>query len=97
MTKKAAKAAVPDIRIVILQRGWVMVGKLERAGEMCRLTGASVVRRWGTTRGLGQIAADGPTATTTLDPCPPVEFHILTSLAFIACDAAKWGPLCARS
>lgn len=32
---------------------------------------AVVVRYWGTTRGRGQLALDGPTAQTKADPEPP--------------------------
>ena len=39
-----------DIKIVILQRGWVMVGKFERDGSDCKLHNASVIRNWGTNR-----------------------------------------------
>jgi hypothetical protein len=92
---KAARAV--DIRIVILQRGWVAVGRYSQRGDECRLDGASIVRVWGTTRGLPEIAAEGPTANTVLDPSPPLRFHPLTVIATIDCDAVKWGPLCARS
>lgn len=79
-----------DIRLVVLQRGWVMVGEFSRDGDMCRLTRAACVRIWGTTRGLGQIASDGPTRKTKLDKCPDVQFHILTSIMTIQCDSEKW-------
>lgn len=80
-----------DTRIVILQRGWVMVGRLERDGSECRLHNASVIRSWGTTKGLGEIAAGGPTANTKLDRCNGVvEFGWLTVVAAIACEESKW-------
>lgn len=85
-----------DVRIVILQRGWVMVGRYSRAGTQCHLRDAAVVRVWGTTRGLGEIASGGPTSTTKLDPVPPVEFHELTVVAAIRCNPEKWGVLSAR-
>lgn len=79
-----------DIRIVILQRGWVFVGEYSRTGEDCTLENASVVRRWGTTKGLGQLAIEGPTEDTTLDPTPTVRFHVLTVVATIDCKAEVW-------
>ena len=79
-----------DVRIVILQRGWVMVGNYSKDGEQCFLRNASVLRWWGTTRGLGEIAVGGPTAKTKLDPCGEVEFHVLTTIAIMRCDAEKW-------
>jgi len=79
-----------DVRIVILQRGWVAVGKFTQDGENCRLENASIIRRWGTSKGLGQIAADGPTSNTVLDKCPTLRFHALTVIASIDCEDSKW-------
>ncbi len=79
-----------DIRIVILQRGWVFVGDYHQQGEKCSLTHAHNVRKWGTSRGLGEIASGGPTVNTILDPCPDVRFHEQTTIATIDCVEAKW-------
>lgn len=78
------------IRIVILQRGWVMVGRFSQDKENCKLENAHVIRVWGTTAGLGQIAIEGPTKSTVLDKCPTVRFHELTVIATIDCVEAKW-------
>jgi hypothetical protein len=78
------------IRIVILQRGWIFVGKYFEHGEKCRLENANVIRNWGTTKGLGEIADNGPTSSTKLDPTPTVEFHKLTVIATIKCDTTVW-------
>jgi len=80
-----------DIKICILQRGWVMVGKLERNGSGCKLNQASVIRNWGTTKGLGELAANGPLKDTKLDKCNGlVEFDWLTVVATISCNEEKW-------
>jgi len=80
-----------DIKIVILQRGWVMIGRMERNGSECKLHNASVIRSWGTTKGLGEIAGNGPTDNTKLDPCHGVvEFDYLTVVAAIAVNPNKW-------
>lgn len=82
---------VGDYKIVILQRGWVMVGKLERSGSECKLHQASIIRYWGTTKGLGEIAASGPTSKTILDKCGGlVEFDYLTVVASISINEEKW-------
>lgn len=78
------------IRIVILQRGWVFVGKYIAGAVECRLENASTIRTWGTTKGLGEIAENGPTSTTKLDPCPTVRFHPLTVIATIDTNESKW-------
>lgn len=83
-----------DIRIVVLQRGWVLVGRYKQDGARCTLTSAQNVRRWGTTRGLGEIAMGGPTANTQLDPITDAEFHELTVIATFRCDASKWSNVC---
>ncbi len=80
-----------NIKIVILQRGWIMVGYFERNGNDCKLSKASVIRSWGTTKGLGEIAVGGPTSTTKLDKCHGlVEFDYLTVVAQVACEESKW-------
>jgi hypothetical protein len=80
-----------DIRIVILQRGWVMVGIFSRDESDCQLKKSSNIRRWGTTRGLGEIALNGPTENTKLDPnFGLIEFDYLTVVATIRCNKKKW-------
>lgn len=79
-----------DIRIVILQRGWVAVGYFSQTGSSCELNNAAFIRVWGTTKGLGEIAVDGPTSKTILDPCPKIRFHELTVISTIDCVRGKW-------
>lgn len=89
--KDAARPATTgDIRIVILQRGWIMVGRYSQDGQNCKLSNASVVRIWGTIKGLGEIAVNGPTSKTVLDKCPDVRFHELTVIATIDCVESVW-------
>ena len=79
-----------DIKIVILQRGWVMIGKFERTGSECKLHNASVIRKWGTTNGLGELS-NGKLPDTILDKCYGiVEFDYLTVVATIAVKEDKW-------
>lgn len=79
-----------DIRIVILQRGWVMVGYFLQDGEKCWLNNASVIRVWGTSKGLGELAENGPLPNTKLDACGTVRFHELTIVATLDCVRSKW-------
>lgn len=89
--KAAASVDNRDIRIVILQRGHVMVGFYSQDGSLCSLSKASVIRKWGTTKGLGEIAQGGPTENTKLDPTNGlVEFNALTVIATIRCSVDKW-------
>ena len=79
-----------EIKIVILQRGWVFVGKFSKIGSACKLTDASNIRTWGTTKGLGEIAENGPTSTTKLDKINDVSFHELSVVCLIDCDTKQW-------
>ena len=83
-----------DYRIVVLQRGWVLVGRYCQSGESRWLEGASVIRQWGTTKGLGELI-NGPLGNTSLDPCGRVDFHLLGEVLSIRVSAEKWGALCA--
>lgn len=86
-----AQEITGDIKIVILQRGWVMIGKLEKNGSDCKLHNASVIRNWGTTKGLGELATEGKKKDTKLDKCGGlVEFDSLTVVATIAVNEALW-------
>lgn len=79
-----------DIKIVVLQRGWVVVGKYAKEGHEVIITDASVIRRWGTTKGLGEIAENGKTSSTVLDKCGTVRAHEQTVVMSIDCNQDKW-------
>jgi len=80
-----------EYKIVVLQRGWVVIGKLERNGNDCKLHHAAVIRNWGTKKGLGELAEDGPKKDTIFDPCNGVvEFDYLTTVLTISVDENKW-------
>jgi hypothetical protein len=88
--KYIKKIAPSHKKICILQRGWVMVGDFFREGNDCTLTNASVIRVWGTKNGLGEIAFNGPTKDTVLDPCGTARFDYLTTIAILDCAEEKW-------
>ena len=79
-----------EIKIVVLQRGWVMIGRMERDGSECKLHNASVIRKWGTTKGLGELS-NGKLPDTILDKCGGVvEFDYLTVVATISVKEEVW-------
>lgn len=79
-----------DIKIVILQRGWIYIGRFERNGNDCKLHNASCIRVWGTTKGLAELV-DGATSSTELDKCNGVvEFDWLTVVHTITVNKDKW-------
>jgi hypothetical protein len=53
-------------RIVVVDRGWVVVGNCIDHGEHIRVEHARCIRVWGTERGLGQLMS-GPTSETKHD------------------------------
>lgn len=77
-------------KILILQRGWVVVGRYAKDGDEHVLTDAAVVRLWGTTKGIGQIALAGPTPNTVLDKAGTVRAHQLATVMVIDCDEQAW-------
>ena len=84
------KSVGGDIRIVILQRGWVYVGKYFEQGEQCWLENASCIRKWGTSKGLGELAEFGPKSETILDSCPTVKFNKYSVICTINCEKDIW-------
>jgi hypothetical protein len=62
------------IKIVVLDRGFVKVGALEKHPDLAfhwRLRGRTI-RRWGTTEGHIELC-DGPTKDTVLDSVPSTK------------------------
>lgn len=78
-----------EVRIVVLQRGWVVVGYYAEDGDKVTVEQAKIIRRWGTTKGLGELAT-GPVSESVLDPAGMVETHRLGVVLTIACDADAW-------
>jgi len=64
--------------IVIGNRGNIVVGDLTVTNGTGTLKNASVIRVWGTTQGLGQLALKGKTEKTILDYCGEFEVEMLT-------------------
>ncbi len=80
-------------KIVILQRGWVYIGRLTRIGNDCKLNNAYCIRTWGTTKGLQELV-NGVTPKTILDKCEgEVEFDWLTVVHTISVNESKWNIL----
>lgn len=76
-------------RIVVLQRGWVLIGDYAEDGDRVLLSNASVIERWGTTQGLGELV-NGPTSNTVLRKAGSVEAHRLGVILTLAVDGSKW-------
>ena len=78
----------PMFGIYVIDRGFVYVGKWDPVRQC--LTQASNIRRWGTTKGLGQLALYGPTPNTVLDQCGNVYLNRSAVLHILETDEALW-------
>lgn len=82
-----------DIRIVVLQRGWIYIGRFKKDGNLCQLSNAYCIRSWGTTKGLQELV-NGATSLTKLDKCEGiVEFDWLTVIHTINVNESKWNQI----
>lgn len=83
-----------DVRICILQRGWVVVGQWSVNAKECRLENAYVIAHWGTTKGIGQLAIEGPTAQTVLHQVTTFRYQLDNEVGNMVCTHKKWQELC---
>ena len=81
-----------SIQIVVLDRGFVFVGKTTRTDEFMYIDNAFNIRKWGTTDGLGQLR-NGPTKETVLDDSGTIRAPMRAVIFTIDCDDSKWTPL----
>lgn len=86
--------AKPKPRIIVCDRGFVLIGRVEQDPDeylFLRLTDCGVIRQWGTTKGLGQLAIEGLQTGTVIDREPDGTRQAKTSiLRDIPCVAEKW-------
>lgn len=75
-------------KIVVADRGWVFLGDVYSDSNGDQLINeAKVIRIWGTTKGLGEIALTGPTPKTILDDAGTVRIPARSVVAIFDC---KW-------
>ena len=72
-------------KIVVITSGWVVIGDVTEHNDRLTIDDASVIRVWGTTAGLGDIALNGPTSSTILDPAGVVEVYNHAVIMQIPC------------
>ncbi|MCK5373764.1 MAG: hypothetical protein KAJ40_00620 [Alphaproteobacteria bacterium] len=89
-TETVVAQSVSKKQILILQRGWIVVGDVRKEGNYFISENTSVIRSWGTKKGIGEIALNGPTSTTKLDPCGVLKAHELATVGIIDCEESKW-------
>lgn len=79
-----------SLKIVVLERGFVYIGHAAISGAVITIANAQCIRRWGTERGLGQLALGGKQVNTRLDPAGSVAAPLSAVIHTIDCDEAKW-------
>lgn len=69
--KRTTPIAQPGKKSVfVVNSGWVFLcDAYEKNDGAYHLINASTIRKWGTTKGLGELAIGGPTKETIMDPC----------------------------
>lgn len=90
--KDAVTATDGDIKIVVLDRGFVYVGTVEVTDDFVIITNAKNIRQWGTTKGLGELVS-GPLANTKLDNTGTVRVSKRALISLIDVDQSKWKSL----
>ncbi len=80
----------PTPQIAVLDRGFVYVGLCAVQDGMLVITRAQNIRRWGTSAGLGELAAKGPQPQTKLDATGTVRAPITSVMHLIDCDPVAW-------
>ena len=81
---------VSERRIVVMPYGWVFVGKWEDDGNRTTLTRAHCIQKWGTEKGLGELALKGPLPNTVLCHTGAVIFKSGTEVVSIPCVTDNW-------
>lgn len=72
--------------VFVVEAGWVFLADgFDKVGDEYHLIGASIIRRWGTTNGLGEIALHGPTPDTILDHCGAPSIPVGKVLFLLPC------------
>ena len=84
------RTSLKGFAIVVADRGFVYVGDADHDGEWCVVTDARNIRYWGTERGLGQLALEGPNDKTKLDAVGVVRIPSHAVMHIIDTECAKW-------
>ena len=81
-----------DIKIVVLDRGFIYVGNVVDESEFIVIRNARNIRVWGTSKGLGELVG-GPLAKTVLDTVGTVRAPKRALISLIDVEQSKWQSL----
>ena len=83
-----------EVRILVCERGFVLIGRPREhpTNPMFLIVDdCAIVRRWGTTKGLGELAEKGLLNNTVLEPeGQGVELNKRCIYRSIPCAKEKW-------
>lgn len=86
-----AKISKSVFQIVVLDRGFVYAGDVTLENDFIIISNAQNIRRWGTTKGLGELALNGPQPQTVLNPVGTVRAPSRALISLIGVkEPAKW-------
>lgn len=85
-----AKTDKPKLVIAIIDRGWVFIARVSESPSSIELSNAACIRYWGTTKGIGQLALEGPQRATKIDEAGTVTVPRTAIVALIDAVEAKW-------
>ena len=83
------KCILQGLAIVVLDRGFVYIGKVTVENDWCVVENAKNIRVWGTTNGLGELVK-GPTKSTKLDQVGTLRAPMRAVIHIIDVEADKW-------
>ena len=78
-----------DIKIVVLDRGFVYIGAVDVDDDFIIIRNAKNIRVWGTTKGLGELVS-GPLPSTKLDSVGTVRAPHRALISLIDVEQSKW-------
>ena len=78
-----------DIKIVVLDRGFVYVGRAVLDSDFVTITHAKNIRYWGTTKGLGELV-NGPLSGTKLDSVGTIKAPLRALISLIDVEQKAW-------
>ena len=76
--------------IAVLERGFVFQGAVTVREGWVLIGEAKNIRRWGTTKGLGELALSGPMKETKLDQCGNIKAPLAQLICLMPCKTTNW-------
>ena len=84
------KKVLSGFAIAVLDKGFVYIGDCEHDGEWLIISNAKNLRYWGTKKGLGELALEGPQKETKLDDVGTVRAPAHSVISIIDTEASLW-------